>query len=83
MPKASVESNVGQKGEKAINLSTFSSDGRPVPSIIQFDADGNPIGAIPMEGDLKDQSGEEIKPPMEPKLFEKVPIYKSISFSKL
>ena len=26
---------------------------------------------------------EEIKPPMEPKLFEKVPIYKSISFSKL
>ena len=53
VPKASVVSNVGEKGEKPINLSTFASDGRPVPSIIQFDPDGNPVGAIPMEGDLK------------------------------
>ena len=66
VPKASVVSNVGEKGEKPINLSTFASDGRPVPSIIQYDPDGNPVGAIPMEGDLKDPSGEELKPPMIP-----------------
>ena len=66
VPKAIVESNVGQKGEKAINLSTFSSDGRPVPSIIQYDPDGNPMGAIPMEGTLTDQSGEDLKAPIIP-----------------
>ncbi|MEC7871443.1 MAG: hypothetical protein VX868_05195, partial [Chloroflexota bacterium] len=66
LPKVPTSSKVGGDGEQALNMVTFDADGTVVPTIVQYDPLGNPVGTIPMTDEFTDPNGDTLEPPKLP-----------------